>query len=359
MDDASEATRGVGTWPEVPARTGKDPRLVPYGDTNLGMPLDLVDGLTVPNELFYVRSNGPTPVIDPAAWRLGVTGLVSLPLELRLADLEDLPRRSFTAFLECCGNGRSRFRPPTDGTPWANDAVGNAVWTGAPLAAVLDLANLQDGAIDVVAQGADFPAMRRGLPISVARDPDTLLAWEMNGEPLPIAHGGPVRLVVPRWGGIASTKWLVNLEVTDRAFAGPYHTETYVFFTERGEPVAPIREMPVKSVIASPADGATLEAGDQLVAGYAWSGYGRIARVDLSTDDGATWTEAAITHEAGPLSWVRWEHPWSALPGDTRLRARATDERGLTQPETAPWNAKGYVMNAIHEVTVRVLGAGS
>ena len=351
-----EASNAVGTWPEVAAHMGKDPRLVPYGDTNLGMPIDLVDGLTVPNELFYVRSNGPTPRIDPAAWRLTVTGLVAVPLELTLADLMDLPYHSLTAFMECCGNGRSRFQPTTDGTPWANDAVGNAAWTGTPLATVLELAGVQDGAVDVVAQGADFPGMRRGLPLHVARDPNTLLAWEMNEGDLPVANGGPVRLIVPRWGGIASTKWLVNLEVTDHAFAGPYHTESYVFFTDRGEPIAPIREMPVKSVIATPTDAATLPAGAHLIAGYAWSGYGRITRVDVSADGGATWTEAAITHEAGPLSWVRWEHPWSALPGDARLRARATDERGLTQPETAPWNAKGYLMNAIHDITVKVKG---
>ena len=349
-----EAASAVGTWPEVPANTGKDGRLTPYGDTNLGMPLELADGLTVPNELFYVRSNGPTPLIDPLAWRLRVTGLVASPLDLTLADLQNLPRRSLTAFLECCGNGRSRFHPPAEGTPWRNDAVGNAAWTGVPLPTVLDLAGVQEGAVDVVAQGADFPGMRRGLPLHVARDPNTLLAWEMNGEPLPDAHGGPVRLLVPRWGGIASTKWVVALEVTDHAFAGPYHTETYVFFTERGEPIAPIREMPVKSVIAHPIAHATLPAGDHTIAGYAWSGHGRIARVDVSTDNGATWTPTTITHEAGPLSWVRWEHPWRAAPGPARLRARATDERGLTQPATAPWNAKGYLMNAIHEVAVTV-----
>jgi DMSO/TMAO reductase YedYZ molybdopterin-dependent catalytic subunit len=333
---------------------GKDPRLIPYGSTNLGTPLELIDGLAVPNELFYVRSNGPTPAIESEAWRLHIRGLVDRELSLSLADLQALPRRSVTSFLECAGNGRSRYQPVAEGTTWHNDAIGNAVWSGTSLSNVLDRAGIRDGAVDVVSQGADLPEMRRGLPVALSQDPDVLLVWEMNGEPLPIVHGGPVRLLVPRWGGIASTKWLVELEVLDRPFVGHFQGELYVLTSSSGEKLLPIREMPVKSVIATPMDGQALVAGPTTIAGYAWSGYGGIARVDVSTDGGDTWAEASITERAGPLSWVRFEHRWSAIPGEARLRARATDERGLTQPVTAAWNEKGYLMNAIHEVTVRV-----
>jgi DMSO/TMAO reductase YedYZ molybdopterin-dependent catalytic subunit len=333
---------------------GKDPRLIPYGATNLGMPLDLVDGLVVPNSLFFVRSNGPTPAIDPATWRLDVDGLVERPLSISLDDVKALPTRTVTSFLECAGNSRSRYQPEAEGTPWRNDAIGNAIWTGTSLANVLDLAGIRDGAVEVVTQGADLPDMRRGLPLANSRDPDVLLVWEMNGDPLPMAHGGPVRLIVPRWGGIASTKWLIRLDVIDRPFVGHYQGDLYLLVSPSGEKLLPVREMPVKSIIASPAEGAVLSAGPATLAGYAWSGYGGIVRVDVSTDGGAIWHQATITERAGSLAWVRFAYTWTALPGQARLRARATDERGLTQPANAAWNEKGYQMNAIQEVVVTV-----
>jgi DMSO/TMAO reductase YedYZ molybdopterin-dependent catalytic subunit len=337
------------------AGIGKDPRLIPYGTTTFGTPLGLVDGLTVPNELFFIRANGPVSVeIAPEAWRLAVTGLVERPLDLSLADLQSLPGRTVTAFLECSGNSRARFQPQADGTQWGTTAVGNAEWGGVPLAAVLEAAGVGEGAVDVVSQGGDFPEMQRGLPLDVARDPNTLLVWEMNGEPLPAPHGGPVRLFVPGWGGIASTKWLVGLEVIDRPFAGHYNAENYVVIDEAEHVVRPVTTMPPKSVITAPTAGAVVGAGAQTVAGYAWSGYGGISRVEVSTDGGATWAEAATTLQAGRLSWVRFELPWSAAPGSAKLRSRAVDERGLTQPDTVPWNAKGYLMNAVEEVVLTV-----
>ena len=340
---------------ELLASIGKDPRLAVGSPLEIGMPLELVDGLVVPNELFFVRSNRSLAVaLSPEAWRLRVTGHVDREVELTLADLQALPQRSLTAFLECSGDSRGRFAPPTEGNQWGNSAVGNAVWGGVSVSAALDLAGVRPGAVDVVSQGADFPEMRRGLPIDTARNPDAMLVWRMNGEALPPPNGGPVRLLVPGWGGITSTKWAVGLEVLDRAFAGHYNTAVYVHVDESGTPVRPVREMPVKSVITSPAPGATVGAGPQTVAGYAWSGYGAVARVEVSSDGGATWDEATIALDGGRRSWVRFEHRWEATAGTIVLRSRATDDRGLTQPETAAWNAKGYQMNAIFEVPVTV-----
>ena len=340
---------------EILRGIGKDSRLISYGSTVFGTPLELVDGLTVPNELFFIRSNGPVSFdITPADWRLAVTGLVDSPLDLSLDDLQGLPQRTVTAFLECSGDSRSRFVPEAEGTPWGNTAIGNAEWIGTPLAAVLDLASVQDGAVDVVSQGGDFPEMQRGLPLDKALDPDTLLVWSMNGEPLPAPHGGPVRLLVPGWGGIASTKWLVGLEVIDHPFAGHYNAESYVLIDEQEHVLEPVTTMPVKSVIAEPLPNATLPAGQHTIAGYAWSGYGGITKVEVSTDGGATWNEAPITLEAGRLSWVRFDYPWTSIAGPALLRSRAYDERGLTQPDTVPWNAKGYLMNAVFEVPVFV-----
>ncbi len=349
---APESTPSPG---EILASLDKDPRLIPYGSTTFGTPLELIDGLTVPNDLFFIRSNGPVSFdISPAGWRLAVTGLVDRPLDLTLDDLQGLPQRTLTAFLECSGDSRSRFVPEVEGTKWGNTAIGNAEWVGTPLAAVLDLAGVQAGAVDIVSQGGDFPEMQRGLPLDKAFDPDTLLVWSMNGEPVPAPHGGPVRLLVPGWGGIASTKWIVGLEVIDHAFAGHYNAESYVIIDEQERVLSPVTTMPVKSVITSPVADATLPAGPQTIAGYAWSGWGAIARVEVSSDGGETWSDAPIVLEAGRRSWVRFEQPWQAAAGGTQLRSRAYDERGLTQPDTVAWNAKGYLMNAVYEVPVTV-----
>jgi sulfane dehydrogenase subunit SoxC len=337
-------------------RLGKDERLVPYGGANFGMPLDLIEparSRIVPNDRFFVRSNGPVPVVDLRSWRLDISGNVERPLSLSLVDLRNLGSVELEAFLECAGNGRTRFEPVPPGTPWRNDAVGNAVWEGVPLAWLLDLAGIKPGTVDVVTQGADFLEMRRGLPLAVARDPQVLVVWGMNGDPLPIVHGGPVRLLVPGWAGIASTKWLVGIEAIDRAFDGFWNTDNYVIWDERGDPLRPVAEMPPKSVIVAPADGETISPGPVPIYGWAWSGFAPIQTVEISTDAGRCW-QAADLHPGERRGWRRWELVWKASPGRHRLRARATDERRLSQPVVAPWNAKGYLMNASHEVVVAV-----
>lgn len=337
-------------------RLGKDPRLIPYGGANFGMPLSLIEppaSRIVPTEQFFVRSNGPVPVIDPATWRLTVTGAVEQTLTFALRDLEQLPARTLESFLECAGNSRTRFNPLPPGTPWANDAVGNAIWQGVALADLLALCGVCHSVVDVVTQGADFPGMQRGLPLATALNPDVLLVTHMNGEPLTVAHGGPVRLLAPGWAGIASTKWLVGLHLIDEPFAGFWNTDNYVFWDADGSALRPIAEMPPKSVIVSPVAGESLTAGEADVHGWAWSGYGAVRLVEISVDGGATW-QAATLAPGERTGWRRWQYRWQAEPGQHRLLARATDERGLRQPRQAPWNAKGYQMNAIHEVAVKV-----
>jgi DMSO/TMAO reductase YedYZ molybdopterin-dependent catalytic subunit len=261
--------------------------------------------------------------------------------------------RTITAFLECSGNARGRFEPQADGSQWGNGAIGNAEWTGVSLIDVLDMAGVQEGAVDLVSQGGDFAEMQRGLPLEVATDPNVMLVWQMNGEDLPAPNGGPVRLLVPGWGGIASTKWIVGLEVIDHPFDGHYNTESYVIIDEDGTILRPVREMPVYSVITSPTPESEVAAGEQTIGGFAWSGWAGIARVEVSIDEGE-WQEAAIVEEAGPTSWVRFELPWTAEAGAHTVRSRATDQIALTQPETVAWNAKGYQFNAMYAVPVTV-----
>lgn len=356
--DGAWAQEATPTTAEALTALGKDPRLIQHGTTTFETPIELMDDFLTPNDRFFIRSNGPVSIDVPRdQWRLKVTGLVKRELDLSFADLEKMPQRTITAFLACSGNGRGLF-PETpavvEGTKWGYGAIGNAEWTGVSLIDVLDEAGVQPGAIDLVSQGGDFPEMQRGLPIEVATDPDVMLVWLMNGEELPAPNGGPVRLLVPGWGGIASTKWIVGLEVIDRPFAGPFNSESYVIIDEDGAVVRPVREVPVTSVITDPLADASLQAGPQTISGFAWSGYAGIARVEFSTDDGATWTEAPIVQEAGPLSWVKFEASWEAQPGEAVLQSRAFDERGLGQPIVTTWNAKGYLQHSIYSVPVTV-----
>jgi DMSO/TMAO reductase YedYZ molybdopterin-dependent catalytic subunit len=341
---------------DVLRQMGKDSRLIPYGGGNFGMPLDMIEpaeSRIVPNDRFFMRSNGPVPIVDAGSWRLEVTGNVERPLSLSLEELQRFGSHQLEAFLECAGNSRTRFDPVPPGTPWRNDAIGNADWEGIPLSRVLDAAGVRAGAVDIVTQGADFPEMRRGLPLPVALGPDTLLVWGMNGQALPLAHGGPVRLLVPGWAGIASTKWLTGLEVINEPFAGFWNTDNYVFWDEAGVPLRPIAEMPPKSIIVSPADGSSLADEEITITGWAWSGYGAIERVELSFDHGGTWQDARL-QSGERRGWRRWELVWQPNAGKHGVMARATDERRLRQPLDAPWNAKGYQMNGIHQISVTV-----
>ena len=296
-------------------RIGKDPRLIAYSAKEFGTPLDLFEGLIVPNELFFIRSYGPIlTTIEPDAWRLTVTGLVERDLEITLDDLKQLPQRTMTAFLECSGNSRSGFEPDTEGTKWSDSAIGNAEWLGVSLSSVLNLAGVKAGAVDVVHKEPTSKTCSEGFR-RVAMSADVMLVWQMNGADLPRPNGGPVRLLVPGWGGIASTKWIVGLDVIDHAFAGHYNRELYTLITEDDERVRPVREMPVKSVIVSSRPDETISHGEQTMYGYAWSGYGAIKKVEVSTDGGNHWQEATITHDGGRRSWVRFEHRWAASAG--------------------------------------------
>ena len=336
---------------------GKDGGLISQPPTNYETPLPLLDSFITPVEQFFVRANGPISVdIDPETWCLSVTGHVDHDLTLSLADLTTLPPTTYTAFLECSGNSRSSFPPdaPVEGTNWGHGAIGNAAWSGTLLKHVLERAGIKPGAVDVIAQGGDFDTMQRGLPIDIAMSGDVLLAWKMNDRSLLPVHGGPVRLIVPGWGAIASTKWLTALTVVDHQFDGFWNADNYVLWNDDGTARARVTTMPVKSLITSHTANAPLASGKTLITGFAWSGNGGVQRVDISTDDGATWSAARITDQAGPFAWVRFEYDWSAPTGPAVLMARATDNQGNVQPVSAIWNRKGYQMNAIIPVPVTV-----
>lgn len=320
-----------------------------------------------PNDRFFVRNHTEPPVVDPATWRLLVTG--DGVLGERTYSLDDLKTFSTTTYeraLECTGNGRRLFaeqqgahRP---GTQWGLGAIGVARWTGVPLSTVLRHAGLRPEAVQVmpvgldaayVEDGVDHGRVRRPLPIAKALD-DTIIAWEMNDEPLPVDHGFPARLVVPGWVGIASIKWLGELRVTTSVVDSPWNTTWYRMHGEgwHGSD-AVLDRMPPKSAIDVTGP---LEAGRLTVLrGRAWSGEASIRMVEISTDGGETWDEATLTGANEPSGWVEWEHPWTpARDGEHVLLSRATDSAGRTQPVEAPLNDDGYLFSAVvrHPVTV-------
>jgi DMSO/TMAO reductase YedYZ molybdopterin-dependent catalytic subunit len=325
---------------------------------NAETPLDRLDGGIVPAADFFVRSHFAVPEIDRRSWRCTVGGSV-----VDFEALSALPRRRVVVTLECAGNGRTLLRPEVQGAPWRLGAAGTAEFEGVALSEVLDRAGI-DGAREILFRGADEGqvadgrtlAFERSLPIEVARDPDVLLAWGMNGAPLAREHGAPVRLLVPGWYGVASVKWLVEVRPLPTPYRGYFQGESYVYrgstaFPD-GTPVTAIR---VRSIISSPEDGARVAAGEIEVRGSAWSGSGPIARVEVSANAGETWTEAALKPTAAPHAATGWTAAVRvAGPGDVEIRARATDQAGNTQPDAPNWNALGYGNNAVQRLTVRV-----
>jgi sulfite oxidase len=350
VSNATQTTTSTAPYP------GKSAELLGLGDgLNFSTPLAKISGTIVPGPFFFLRSNYPPPTLAPHAWRLRVDGRVQRPLELGLEELQSLPSRTEEVWLECAGNSRRRFDPPGEGNQWDDQAVSNAAFKGVSLSAVLDQVGILDDAIEVVASGADSAIFQRSLPLDVARRPEVVLAWEMNGEPIPPPNGGPVRLVVPGWAGIASVKWPVHLEVSSSPFAGYYHAERYIIVDADQHILRSVREMPVKSLIVSPVEGETVGLGSHLVTGFAWSGLGRIEQVDVSTDDQHSWSPARLIHGQGPFAWTRWELPWTvASAGRATIAARARDSAGNVQPTAVAWNKFGYLMNAIQTRSVNV-----
>jgi len=312
-------------------------------------------GTVMPSAHFYVRNHFAVPNLDAAAWRLRVGGLVKRPLALGLEDLVNLPSRIETVTLECAGNGRAFLMPSVGGEQWGLGAVSTAEWTGTPLAGILDRAGVATGAREVVFKGADEEEGRRferSLTIEDLRSSDVMLAYAMNGELLAPHHGYPLRVIVPGWYGVASVKWLTEIDVIGHSFSGCFQTEKYVYEFERDGRVAkePVRHQRVRALITQPGPDQIIDVGALAIRGFAWSGAAPIAKVEVSLN-GHAWEKARLVGEASRHSWRRWELTTRVdRPGRITARARATDQSGRTQPEEQVWNRQGYGNNAIQDV---------
>ncbi len=340
---------------------------------------DLDPDLT-PNDRHFVRNNGGVPERALSGslegWSLTIDGEVENQLELSFDDLTTAFETVTLALtLECAGNGRAAFRPAASGNQWWLGAVGCARYAGVRLRDVVRSAGLAPSAVYVAYYGEDPPLgggpgeapISRGIPVSKALEPTTLLAWEMNGEPLPPIHGFPLRLVAPGYPASASGKWLRRLWVRDRVHDGAKMTG-YSYRVPR-QPVAPgtevperdmriIEAMPVKSIITNPASGARRSVVGSLdLRGHAWCGEGPVAAMHLSRDFGATWVECGLAEPENRFAWQRWEGSLRFdVPGHYEIWARATDHAGRMQPMVTPgWNPRGYLNNAMHRIGVTVI----
>ena len=339
-----------------------------------------LDSRYTPNDKHFVRNNGGLPERALSGslegWSLRIHGEVGNELELSLDDLRtDFENVTRALALECAGNGRAAFQPGASGNQWWLGAVGCARYTGVRLRDVLTAAGVLDTAVYVAYYGEDphlsgnpdEVPISRGVPLSKAMDESTLLAWEMNGEPLPPHHGFPLRLVAPGFPASASGKWLRRLWIRDQVHDGPkmmgfsYRVPRY--------PVAPgtdvpevdmeiIGLMPVKSMITRPETGVRHAAASPLaLRGWAWAGDGPVSAMHLSVDFGATWLECQLEEPENAFAWQRFEGSVAFdIPGHYEVWARATDHRGRQQPMVVPgWNPRGYLNNAMHRIAVTAL----
>lgn len=337
---------------------------------NLEMPFETAEGFITPTRSFYVRTHFPIPRIDRDAWWLHVEGEVEKPFAINYEELVELGSLTIPVTLECAGNNRSFLEPRVKGVQWRLGAVGTAEWTGVPLSALLDKALVRPQAREVILEGADRGILEdpksppgelrfsRSIPLSKARA-DVLLAYKMNGGELPPEHGFPLRAIVPGWYAMASVKWLQRVIITDQPFTGYYQTIDYAYWKRRGDTaeLTPLAEMQVKAEIAKPSQGEIISANSSVrVHGAAWASDGEIAKVDLSTDGGSTWSEAKLLSESTQNSWRLWEFDWQTpgKAGKQILVARATDSLGRTQPVERDRDRGTYMINHLLPITVEV-----
>jgi sulfane dehydrogenase subunit SoxC len=335
---------------------------------NHGLPLEALRYPITPVGLHYLLIHFDIPFVDPATWRLRVGGKVARPLELTLDDVKARPARTLAVTLECAGNGRILHAAPRAvSQPWLREAVGTAEWTGTPLAPVLQEAGVEEGALEVVFTGLDRGVQgdveqvyERSLTLVEALREELLLAYAVNGQPLPPQHGFPLRLVVPGWYGMTHVKWLESITVVDEPFRGWQQDVSYRLRQAEDEQGTPVTRILPRALVVPPgipdflSRTRLVDAGECLLEGRAWSGWARIESVQVSLDGGGTWDDALLEEPLSAFAWRGWTYAWSAEPGEYELCARATDAAGNTQPLDPEWNYDGFCNNAVQRVHVVV-----
>ena len=334
---------------------------------NRGMPLEGLRYDITPVGMHYLLVHFDIPEVPDAGWRLQVGGLVSKPMSLTLDEIKKRPAVTLAVTMECAGNGRALMTPRPISQPWLLEAVGTAEWTGTPLLGILEEAGVADEAVEILftgldrgVQGDQVHYFQRSLPVDEATRDEALLAYEMNGQPLQPQHGYPLRLVMPGWYGMASIKWLDRIEAIGAPFDGYQQAEAYRYSQTADEPGEPVTLINVRALMIPPGipDFLTrtrlVEAGPVSLRGRAWAGRSRVSRVQVSVDDGATWSDAQLGEEISPYAWRGWSFDWQARPGTYTLSVRATDSEAHLQSADQRWNFQGMGNNMAQRVAVVV-----
>ena len=357
----------------------KDPVMIVHQEQpwNIGAPAACVrQTFLTPQERFFVRNHGVVPEVDVQRYRLSLTGMVQWPLDLSLDELRAMfPEAQVMATLQCAGHRRKELatlQPIPGEIPFGAETMSTAVWRGVPLREVLLAAGIAPGArhvallgLDEIEQGHEPFGFGGSIPIEKAMNAQTLLAYEMNGQPLPRLHGFPLRAIVPGYIGARSVKWLTNIHVQAQPSTNYFQAHAYKLFPAhvqqaehadwaRGQMLG---ELPLNTVICHPQEGEILVAEPILIEGYAITGAGgHIEKVELSADEGATWTQATLLEKSSPWTWRFWEATLNLPPGTYQIAVRAWDSAGRTQPKDArqTWNFKGYLNNAWHRVKISI-----
>jgi sulfane dehydrogenase subunit SoxC len=338
---------------------------------NHGMHLEGLRHDITPPGMHYLLIHFDVPEADDATWTVSIGGLVRRSLELSMTDLRARPSVTMPVTMECAGNGRARLDPRPISQPWITEAIGTAEWTGTPLRPILEEAGIEDDTVELVFRGADHGIQgeveqdyERSLSLEDAMRDEVLLAYAMNGAPLPPQHGFPLRLVVPGWYGMTSVKWLTAIEAVPEPFRG-FQMEAYRVRQKPDDEGEPVTRMAPRALLVPPGfpefltRSRIVDVGRHILTGRAWSGWGPIERVEVSWDGGATWADAALGERASPFAWVPWTFGWDAAePGELELWCRATDDIGNTQPIEQPWNLQGFSNNMVQRVPVEVRAPG-
>lgn len=364
--------RGEGKPQSLPAGTLIDrPEITPdelqLAVRNHSMPLEALRYPVTPLGLHYLLIHFDIPAVEPSTWALSVGGHVQKPVRLSLEQIKARPAVTLAVTLECAGNGRARLSPRPLSQPWLGEAVGTAEWTGTPLGPLLAEAGPLDAVGDVVFTGLDRGVQggveqqyERSLSLEDALRDEVLLAYAINGQPLPPQHGFPLRVIVPGWYGMTHVKWLRSITVVKGTFTGYQQARAYHYRTIDGDAGVPVTRMLPRALMVPPgvpdfmSRTRFLEPSTQLVEGMAWSGQAPVTRVEFSHDGGSSWSDAVLEEPVSPYAWRRWTHAWDATRGEHELCARATDGTGNVQPTAQDWNLEGVQNNEVQRVRVIV-----
>ncbi|MEH7095584.1 sulfite oxidase [Neobacillus vireti] len=333
---------------------------------NQETPIQFLNDEIVDRKLFYRRNHFSYPHFTSTFYFLPIDGMVHTPKTFSLQELYSLPSKTIKVVLECSGNKRELFQPKVFGEQWEKGALSQGIWKGVSLRTLLAATGLLHTAREIIFEGYDYGkrpdsshifSFARSLPIEKALEPDTIIAYEYNEQPIPFKHGFPLRLIVPGWYAMASVKWIKKITVIDKKYKGPFQTVDYVFYPnkENDNGKFPVTTIHVNSTIQYPLNRQLLPTGNYQIKGIAWTGKGMITKVELSLDGGQTWKICQLTSIPEKYTWVLWTFKWEALKkGEYTIRSKATDSEGNVQHSEAFWNRKGYGYNAIDTIEVKV-----